>query len=128
MSLISDVARVVRFVPGVGLAERGLGTMERVVLRGLQHRLDRLAAADPAGALGPGGPPGRNGAPPGLPPPATLGERMQQLLRISMDLTPTDSRRRLFEHILDELVPDEARIVAALADGSFYPVITVIAS
>jgi hypothetical protein len=50
---------------------------------------------------------------------------MQSLLRRSMDNTPDDSRVTLHQTLLRELVPDEARILAALADGSEYPLVHV---
>jgi Abortive infection alpha len=56
---------------------------------------------------------------------ATIAGTMQSLLRRSMDDTPADSRRALLTRLVHELVPDEARILAALADGSSYPMLHV---
>lgn len=39
--------------------------------------------------------------------------------------SPTDSRNNLHLALLTNLLPDEARILAALSDGSAYPVIDV---
>jgi hypothetical protein len=46
-------------------------------------------------------------------------------LRRSIDDTPAESRRALHEALVRELVPDEARILAAVADGSAYPMVHV---
>lgn len=119
MDLFSGVVRVARQVPGVSFAERGLGTIERLVLGELKHRLELLAPAERPQT--PGLATGDDGA--GA---ATLPERMQQLLQLSINQTPLDSRRTLFEHLLDELVPDEARILAAVADGSAYPLVDLV--
>jgi hypothetical protein len=53
---------------------------------------------------------------------------MERMLRRSMDQTPSESQRSLFEHLVRELVPDEAPILAALADGSTYPLLDVAAA
>jgi hypothetical protein len=49
------------------------------------------------------------------------------LLARSVDQTPEDARRDAFVTLLRQLVPDEARIVAALSDGGGHPVIHVTA-
>jgi hypothetical protein len=111
-------------MPGVGFAERQLAVVEQLALRELRLRLDRAA-----------GPPGEHGR--ALPGPArasgaarsgeTLADTLDRLLRRSMDQTPGESVRSLFENLLDELVPDEARILAALSDGSVHPLVHVTA-
>jgi hypothetical protein len=120
MPLFADVVRVARRVPGVTLAERALGAVERPLMRELKHRLELISPGEGAAALAAA--PDRDRPVPALP------ERMQLLLRRSMDQTPSDSQRSLFEHVLGELVPDEARILAALADGSRYALIDVAAA
>ena len=72
-------------------------------------------------------------APPGeSDPPAdvsaqTVEEKMTALLSRSMHDTPSDSRRTLHEVLVGELVPDEARILSALSDGSSYPLVHIAA-
>ncbi len=39
--------------------------------------------------------------------------------------TPSESRRRLHEVLVGELVPDEARILSTLSDGSSYPLVHI---
>jgi hypothetical protein len=61
---------------------------------------------------------------PGAPP---LRSRMANLLERSIDADRGLSEDYLHTMILQQLVPDEARILAALSDGSVYPVIDVAA-
>lgn len=51
--------------------------------------------------------------------------RLRDLLDRSMYTSPDASRDVLFMDLLGALLPDEARILAALSDGSAYPVIHV---
>ena len=52
-------------------------------------------------------------------------ELLRSLLDRSMYTSPDDSRTTLYLDLLGALVPDEARILAALSDGSSYPVIHI---
>jgi hypothetical protein len=47
------------------------------------------------------------------------------LLERALFYSPDDSRHALYRALLEALVPDEARILAALSDGSAYPVIHI---
>lgn len=47
------------------------------------------------------------------------------LLNRSLDQAPEEAERDLFMRILSQIVPDEARILAALSDGGSYPLIDV---
>ena len=58
---------------------------------------------------------------------STVEEKMTELLTRSMHDTPSDSRRTLHEVLVGELVPDEARILSALSDGSSYPLVHIAA-
>jgi Abortive infection alpha len=126
-SATSEVRKAVRAMPGVGLLEAGAGAGERLVLRGIRRRLD---AADPlllergtpapAGAAPP--PQTRQGAPLGG---LMVDERMRALLSYSVRSTPAESRRSLHETLVCELVPDEARILSALSDGSRYAMVHI---
>lgn len=123
--LISELMKAVRLVPGVSFAEREFAGVERVVLREFRRRFESVAEDHHpvAGASASGR--GLNGSSPAPSEAQTLAEAMERMLRRSMDQTPSDSRRSLFEHLVRELVPDEARILAALADGSSYPLLDV---
>lgn len=50
---------------------------------------------------------------------------LRALLDRSMYASPDDSRDGLYTELLQALVPDEARILAALSDGSGYPVVHI---
>jgi hypothetical protein len=54
-----------------------------------------------------------------------LGSKMRELLDRALDNSTSSSQVELFNHILDQLVADEARIISALSDGSSSPLVTV---
>jgi hypothetical protein len=106
----------------VGLAEQTVRTgvkvahwYERQVFGFLRSRLDAVA------------PP----APPLPPSPAnileTLDAKMHTLLDRAIEQSTVSSRQELFHKILDQIVPDEARIIGALSDGSASPLLNVYA-
>jgi hypothetical protein len=53
--------------------------------------------------------------------PMSLREKMEQLQSRALEQTTAGSQTELFHRILDQIVPDEARIIGALSDGSFSP-------
>lgn len=55
----------------------------------------------------------------------TIEVRMRRLLERALEQTSTESRTALFDKLVDMLVPDEARILGALADGSVSPLVNV---
>lgn len=57
--------------------------------------------------------------------PASPNAVLRALLDRSMYTSPDKSRDALYLDLLNALVPDEARILAALSDGSAYPVIHI---
>jgi hypothetical protein len=68
-------------------------------------------------------------APPLPPSPAKIAEsldvKMHALLDRAIEQSTTSSRQELFHKILDQIVPDEARIIGALSDGSASPLLNV---
>jgi hypothetical protein len=69
---------------------------------------------------------------PSLPPsPAKIAEsldaKMHTLLDRAIEQSTASSRQELFHKILDQIVPDEARIIGALSDGSASPLLNVYA-
>jgi len=69
---------------------------------------------------------------PSLPPsPArdaeALDAKMHRLLDRALEQSSSSSRQELFHKILDQIVPDEARIIGALSDGSASPLLHVYA-
>jgi len=56
-----------------------------------------------------------------------LDSKMHRLLDRAVEQSTMSSRQELFHKILDQLVPDEARIIGALSDGSASPLLHVYA-
>lgn len=57
--------------------------------------------------------------------PPGLDHKMHDLLERAVGQNTASSRQELFHKILDQMVPDEARIVSALSDGSASPLLNV---
>lgn len=122
------IRNAARAIPGVGLIEAQASAGERLFMRQIKRRLEQIEGPSPA----PGHSRPALAAPPastvgtqgdGFPP--TAAEMMTALLTRSVHDSPTESRRTLHEVLLSELVPDEARILAALSDGSSYPLVHI---
>jgi hypothetical protein len=59
--------------------------------------------------------------------PATLQQKLDHLLERALEQSTETSRQELHHRILDQLLPDEARLLSALSDGSAYPLVHVYA-
>jgi hypothetical protein len=57
----------------------------------------------------------------------SLDAKMHGLLDRAVEQSTTASRQELFHKILNQIVPDEARIISALSDGSASPLLNVYA-
>lgn len=74
-----------------------------------------------------------SGQAPAPPPPVSaevsqsLDAKMHNLLDRAVGQNTASSRQELFHKILDQMVPDEARIISALSDGSASPLLNVYA-
>src|SRR5699024_1990666 len=130
-------------VPGVRAAERGLRSAERFALTELHRRLDQVddpyrAALSQASAMTRHSVNGSSGESPTareVPDTVTVGRTgaddeplraaMGELLDHSIDFGADRAREYLYAVILRQLTPDEARVVAALADGSVYPSVDI---
>ncbi|GAA4818411.1 Abi-alpha family protein [Nocardioides caeni] len=106
-------ATVSATVTTLRLTRRAAGWTERQVLGALRTRLDAAAPS----------------APLALPAPArpadSLQTKLSGLLEQALELGSNESRQALFVKILDQIVPDEARILGALSDGSAAPLLQV---
>ncbi|WP_051341966.1 Abi-alpha family protein [Pseudonocardia spinosispora] len=91
----------------------GWTRVEDVVLREIKTRLDAVDT-DPSQRRRIGNDPTR-----------TPAQLLDDLLGASIDADSARSRDELYRSLLLRLVPDEARILAALADGTPYPLIHV---
>jgi len=105
--------------PGVsaslGITERELARVEGLVWREVRTRMDAAAGPVPVGPTAAGSGPSEE-AP---------RELLAKLLTVSIEQSAQEARLRLFIQLLAQLHPDEARILAALSDGTQYPVINV---
>lgn len=106
----------------VSLAQRGISEAEKLALSTLQRRMDAVAdsregsAAQDDDPSEPFEPRPTNPSAPGVAP-ASAAETLARLIEQSMEQTPERARELLSLRVLRQLVPDEARILAALADG-----------
>jgi hypothetical protein len=100
---------------GLGVA----GWWERQTMSLLASRIDhaRLERASPDRALA--------SSSHGRADPQELGPRMRALLDQALANTPADTSLDLYHRILDQLSPDEARIIGALSDGHASPLLHV---
>ena len=115
VDLTSAGAQIARQVPmpPIDQLTSGWTRIEDAVLREIKNRLDQVDATDdyrPRWSSGP------------KPTPAQL---LDELLGASIDADSADSLEELYRSLLLRLVPDEARILAALADGTAYPMVHV---
>jgi Abortive infection alpha len=118
-ALLALASTAARQVPGVGLTEREMRRVERVVLRRLKDRLDAVddGGDRPLAAPAPGPEPQA---------PSTPATLLAGLLHDSVEQTGPQATARLYRWLLLQLVPDQARILAALSDGSAYPLVHVV--
>ena len=56
-----------------------------------------------------------------------LNTKMNALLNRAVDQSPASGRHDIFDRALNSIVPDEARIIAALSDGDVAPLINIYA-
>jgi hypothetical protein len=105
-----------------GLGFKAAGWAERQAMRILRDRLD---AANSGQLALPAAPSAADDASEQKPATATLDAKMQSLLHRAVEQSTKGGRQELFHKILDQLVPDEARILGALADGSSSPLVNV---
>lgn len=114
MSVFDDVASAAAST--ARLYARGLQAAERIALGTLRARMDAAAPAAPPPDPDRGGPE-EDGSP---------AELMARLLDRSLRQDSADSRRELHVAVLRQLMPDEARILAALAEGKPAPLVHVL--
>lgn len=95
------------FGPGIAATQDEFGRVERLLWREVRQRIDHDGAADGAN---------RDRA----------SQLLTELLTRAVEQSATQARERLIIRLLEEIEPDEARILAALSDGTTYPLIHVI--
>src|SRR5690242_12429574 len=111
---LQSVERSVTQTPLVGQLLARLADAERVVIRAIKAHLAEIdpPVDEPQEIFGDQ-------------PPATPTEVLRDLLDRSMYSRPDESRTALYLSLLEDLLPDEARILAALSDGATYPIIDI---
>jgi hypothetical protein len=115
-ALFRRMSQLAHALPGAQFAQRQIERVETRVLGELKERLERIEPArraQPAAAFG------AQAAPSSLP------EQMAALLERAAEQTREQALEALFRQIIAELVPDEARILGALSDGTAYPMLHV---
>jgi len=123
-ALAAGAMSVAKAVPVVGpvieFTETELERAEDVMWRQVRHRMETSAPTDSTVVVAVERvPTRRNGA-------DDLGALMTDLLVESTEQSSDDARHRLALAVLRELQPDEARILAALSDGTRYAVLHVV--
>jgi hypothetical protein len=114
---------IAKQLPGADLAERGLQELERTAVSELRKRLD--SEQDPHGL------PYAQSSTPGVAVITTHGDfaplraSMAELLQRSLSESSAQAREDLYASTLSRLTPDEARILAALSDGTPFALVDV---
>lgn len=115
----SAAGRLLQRLPGAGYAKEQLGRAERRLLEELRQRLDSLGPLSTRVSVVAVAMRGETRSP------HALGTRMQELLGASMEQSREEAEQSFLQWVMGNLVPDQARILAALSDGSTYPLIHV---
>lgn len=110
-SLLDPLGLVPRTVAVAKAGLRAAGWTEQQAMRLLSSRL-----------AAPGAQPRELESPQ---PTATIDQKMRSLLDRALDQSTGGGQTELFHRIIDQLVPDEARIISALSDGSTAPLVSV---
>lgn len=115
--------RLLKRLPGADLAQEQMDRVERRILQELKQRLDRLEPASSVSVLAFAM---RSVADRSAPATSIeIGSRMQELLARSTEFSREQAEQAFFEWVVSNLVPDQARILSALSDGSTYPLLHV---
>jgi hypothetical protein len=120
MSLRNRVSEVWRNLPGSEIAESQFKRVEASVLRELKARLEAVEVPAPGRRS-----PRRKSGLTLVEPSNNPSEILAGLLSRSTAQDQADAYNELFLHLLRQMVPDEARILATLSDGTAYPLLHV---
>ena len=121
--------RMLQRLPGGDFVQEQIDGIEQRLLLELKQRLDRVGPAGQSGtsvsvvavSVQGGDAAGRIG-------PHAPGQLMRELLAASAEQDREHAESAYYVSLLKDLVPDQARILAALSDGSTYPMINVMAA
>ncbi len=111
--------------PTLAFTQEEMARVESIIWRQVRHRMDSASQPGPGTLVVSvdGAPHQPNDERLDAEPAAILG----QLLASSVEQGSTRARHGLFSAVLRELQPDEARILAALSDGTEYAVVHIMA-
>lgn len=110
-SLLKRMRRTADALPGGRFLRHQAEAAERRALTLLRQKLDQ--AGHPSSRE----PESNSGTHEQSQPGATAVQRLQRLMERSLNLNPDQAEEELNQRLLDQLMPDEARILAALSDG-----------
>jgi hypothetical protein len=117
-----SVAKAVPLVgPAIEFTETELERAEDVMWRQVRHRMDTVAPPEATNGVTPRALPARRDNSDD-----DLAAMLADLLIVSTEQSADAARHRLHLAVLRELQPDEARILAALSDGTRYAVLHVV--
>ena len=117
------VASLLKRLPGADYASERLQAVERQLLQQLKRRMDRLEPRSSVSVLAVAM---RSVADRSVG--SVLGgASLQDLLQRSSEQGREDAQEEFFGWVTSQLLPDQARLLSALSDGSTYPVIHVLA-
>ena len=110
--VLNKAAGVALRLPGADRVQEQLGLAERLLLSELRQRMEQL---DDGSRM--------------LPAPGAVADnlpgRMETLLTQSAEQSVEEAERALFGYIIGQLLPDEARVLAALSDGSRHALVNI---
>lgn len=95
------------FGPGIAAAQDEFGRVESMLWREVRQRIEDGADADDLQR-------------------SKAARKLSALLTEAVEQSAAQAREHLIVRILDDIEPDEARILAALSDGTTYPLIHVV--
>ena len=95
------------FGPGIAAAQDELGRVENLIWREIRQRIDNGQHSSH----------GSSGQP---------AARLAALLTQAVEQSAAQAREHLLARLLDDIEPDEARILAALSDDTTYPLVHVV--
>jgi hypothetical protein len=106
-AMLVTADHLARLLPGYRTATRQVRRAEVAVLRDVKRRIDEVAAPEVGEGVDP------------------RPQLLERLMQASMETNPRRSLELLHLRILRELLPDEARILAALSDGTRFALIHI---
>lgn len=108
---LSTAAAMMRNVPvvgpGIAAAQDELGRVENMLWREVRNRIDDGGDLDGAQR-------------------SKAAKRLSALLTEAVEQSAAQAREHLIVRLLDDMEPDEARILAALSDDTTYPLVHVV--